>query len=67
MVDNFKKEIKNEIIFSFQNEPKQKRKRHFGIDLGRIVSMFFLINHHVLYHGGPIFGTKILSFDNNLY
>ena len=45
---------------------KKKRKRNFGIDVGRIISMIFLINHHIIHHGGPLFKTKLLSFDNNL-
>ena len=28
--------------------------------------MYFLVTHHVLYHGGPMYFTKKLSYDNNL-
>ena len=33
---------------------EQKRKRNFGIDIARILSIIFIINHHILYHGGPL-------------
>ena len=42
------------------------RKRHYGIDIARIVAMYFLVTHHVLFHGGPMSHTKLLSYDNNL-
>ena len=70
--------LKNKLIIenNFQNifNTKNKsnistnirKKRNYGIDLARIFSMFFLINHHIIYHCGPMFGTKILSFENNL-
>ena len=57
----------NKIVNSpFSNESKIIRKRNLGIDLLRIIAMFFIINHHIIYHGGPLFGTKILTFENNL-
>ena len=42
-----------------------KENRNFGIDIGRILAIFFIINHHIIYHGGLLFKTKALSFDNN--
>ena len=46
---------------------KDKRKRNYGIDLARIFSMCFLVNHHIIYHCGPLLSTKLLSSENNLY
>ena len=57
---------KKELDISSFDMQNQKLKRNYGIDIARIVSMFLLINHHIMYHGGPMFGTKILSFENNL-
>ena len=52
---------------NFSNQYKEtKNKRNFGIDFGRILAMLFIINHHIIYHGGPLFNTKVLSFDNDL-
>ena len=48
------------------NKTIVKRKRIIGIDVLRILSMFFIINHHIIYHGGPLLGTKKLSLGNNL-
>lgn len=31
----------------------KKKKRNYGIDLARIISMILIINHHIIYHGGP--------------
>ena len=42
-------------------------QRNQGIDLARIISMYFIINLHIIYHGGPLFQTKILSSENKLY
>ena len=38
-----------------------KRSRHYGIDLGRIIAIFFIINHHIIFHGGPLFKTPKMS------
>ena len=38
-----------------------KISRHYGIDFGRIIAMFFIINHHIIYHGGPLFRTPKMS------
>ncbi len=60
------KNFGNLLYINIKPDNKQKRKRNFGIDLARIIAMYFLINHHVIFHGGPISGTKVLSFENNL-
>ena len=44
----------------------QRNKRNFGIDILRILAIFFIINHHIIYHGGILFKTKILSFNNSI-
>ena len=49
-----------------QKNPEVKKKRHYGIDIARILAIFFIINHHILFHGGPMNQTKLLSDDNNL-
>ena len=58
--------LKSIFLININADDKYKKTRNFGIDIARILSMYFLINHHVIYHGGPITGTKILSFENNL-
>lgn len=60
------KNLKTQVHIDFTNNNKQKTKRNFAIDLARIISMYFLINHHLIFHGGPIYATKLLSFENNL-
>ena len=32
----------------------------------RILAIFFIINHHIIYHGGILFKTKVLSFNNSI-
>ena len=49
-----------------QNSSVPIRKRHYGIDIARILAIYFIINHHILFHGGPMTNTKLLSYDNNL-
>ena len=49
-----------------QKSPEAKRKRHYGIDIARIFAIYLIINHHILFHGGPMSKTKLLSDDNNL-
>ena len=44
---------------------KESKKRNFGIDFTRIISMIFIINHHIIFHGGPFFKSSILSEKNN--
>ena len=45
---------------------KKKNHRYIGIDLARILSMYFIINHHIIYHGGPLFLTNVLTFKHQL-
>lgn len=42
-------------------------KRNYGIDLSRIISMILIINHHIIFHGGPLFRTKRFSFVNKFF
>ena len=53
----------NEFLFF---NVSQRKKRIIGIDIARIISAFFIINHHLIYHGLPSFITKNLSFRNKL-
>ena len=55
------------ILLNIEKKQKRKNKRNFGIDIARILSMIFLINHHILFHGGPLSRTELLSHDNNVY
>ena len=41
------------------------RPRHYGIDLARILAIIFIINHHIIYHGGPLFGSSKFSKEFN--
>ena len=41
-----------------------KRSRHYGIDLGRIIAIFFIINHHIIHHGGPLIKTPKVSIEH---
>ena len=44
-----------------------KRKRNYGIDILRILSILFIINHHIIYHGGPLFKTKKNSLEFQIF
>ena len=35
------------------NNNDKLNKRNYGIDLARIISMILIINHHIIFHGGP--------------
>ena len=59
------KELKN-IKSIDKKSPETKIKRHYGIDTARILAIYFIISHHILFHGGPMSKTKLLSYDNNL-
>ena len=39
----------------------KKKNRNYGIDLARIISMFYIVSSHIIYQGGPLFNIKILS------
>lgn len=66
MENNLYKDEKRNII---QNQNKEnninkKRKRNYGIDCARIISMILIINHHIIYHGGPF---SSVNPKDNLY
>jgi len=45
----------------------KKNNRNYGIDLVRMLSMIFIINHHIIFHGGPLFKTKIFSLEHKIF
>ena len=59
--------------YIFESEDKisnfivKKMNRNYGIDLARIISMLFIINHHILYLGGPLFRTQKLSIKHKIF
>lgn len=64
------KDLKEENIYSIKKEYIKfpiKNKRNFGIDLARIVSMIFIIGHHIIYHGGPLFQTEKFTFQHQTH
>ena len=46
------------------NNDNQKNMRNYGIDLARIISMFYIVSSHIIYQGGPLFHVKKLSFEH---
>lgn len=54
---NYKQQIKN------LNNNFKLIQRNYGIDLARIISMLLIINHHIIYHGGPFSKTKKYSIE----
>ena len=56
----------NENIKFFSTIKQEKKKRNLGIDIARILAIFFIINLHIIYHGGPLSNSKFLSADNNI-
>lgn len=63
---NQKGEIIHTYITNNQNINK-KYKRNYGIDLARIISMFFIVSIHVIYQGGPLFYIQKLSFGHKMH
>ena len=57
----------NNINKKTTNENIVKKIRHYGIDLARIVSIIFIINHHIIYHGGPLFKSNKFSKEFNIF
>ncbi len=57
--------MKNKLIFILPFNKENKKKRNLGIDFTRILSMLLIINHHIIYHGGPLFKSNVLSEKNN--
>jgi surface polysaccharide O-acyltransferase-like enzyme len=45
----------------------KKNNRNYGIDLSRIISMFLIINIHIIYHGGPLFKTQKFSIEHKIF
>ena len=61
---------KEETIDNKENIMKikyKKIKRNYGIDLARIISMFYIVSLHLIYQGGPLFYTKKLSFEHKMH
>jgi len=52
--------------YKIQNISK-KNNRNYGIDLVRILSMILIINHHIIFHGGPLFKTKLFSLEHKIF
>lgn len=59
--------MKSELVSFLQTNQKPIQKRNFGIDIARIISMLCIINLHLIYHGGLLFGAKILTIKYNLF
>lgn len=60
---------KVEIIYTKNNIQNKIKKniRNYGIDLARIISIFFIVSLHLIYQGGPLFYTKKLSFEHKAH
>ena len=59
-------------ILEYENKIKnknflKKNNRNYGIDLARIISMIFIINHHIIFHGGPLFKTQMFSLEHKIF
>ena len=62
--------IKEENICTLEDDNKiyfTKKKRNYGIDLARIISMLFIIGHHIIYHGGPLFQCEKFTFNHQMH
>lgn len=44
-----------------------KFERNYGIDLSRIISIIFIINHHILFKGGILFKSPNSSFEQKIH
>ena len=64
-----KKKERNIIILEYENKNQKikKNNRNYGIDLVRIISMILIINHHIIYHGGPLFNTQKFSLEHKIF
>ena len=67
LILRFKNKKKENSTLSQSVNQNQQTQRNIGVELARIIAMYFIINLHILYHGGPLFNSKILSQENNLY
>lgn len=66
MNSKFKKN--EEKLFISNKEIKiLKNNRNYGLDLARIISMIFIINHHIIFHGGLLSKTKKYSIEFNFF
>lgn len=60
-------EEKNDILSNdSQKIIKKINKRNYGIDLSRIISIILIINHHIIFHGGPLGKIKKFSFHHEI-
>jgi len=50
-----------------QKNIETKKKRHYGIDIARILAMYFIVNLHIIFHGGIMSQMKLLFRENNLF
>ena len=67
LILRFKNKKKENSTLSQSVNQNQQTQKNIGVELARIIAMYFIINLHILYHGGPLFKSKILSQENNLY
>lgn len=58
--------INNKFYLLFPMSKENRIKRNLGIDLLRIISIFFIINHHMIYHGTSLYQIKNFSFKYSL-
>ena len=64
-----KQKERNIIFLEYENKNQKikRNKRNYGIDLVRIISMILIINHHIIYHGGPLFNTQKFSLEHKIF
>ena len=65
-----KNEEKLYILNSESKNPNilvKKINRNYGIDLVRIISMILIINHHIVFHGGPFSKTQRFSSEHKIF
>ena len=67
LILRFKNKKKENSTLSQSVNQNQQTQRNIGVELARIIAIYFIINLHILYHGGPLFNSKILTPENNLY
>jgi len=58
--------INKKIYLLFPMRTKNKIKRNLGIDSLRIIAIFFIINHHIIYHGASLKKINNFSFKKSL-
>ena len=67
LILRFKNKKKENSTLSQSVNQNQQTQRNIGVELARIIAIYFIINLHILYHGGPLFNSQILTPENNLY